>query len=124
MTGVETYVAARPFKGIDLNGASTDFKVGDVVEGVENWPTFRSLKNTRFISLSEKKTSSEKTAPMGSVKETEPVKQKTTEPKTEEKVEVKSSKDKEGEFACDHKGCKKSFSNSRSLNIHKRYHKK
>jgi len=103
------WYATRNFKGIDKNGDPCDYSRGDIVEGVERWPTFSSLKNIEWIT---------DLIPAG-VKKSSSKPKKEKEPETEVEAEVDEQDDPE-EFVCDI--CNKVFKTSRALKVHMRYH--
>jgi hypothetical protein len=133
-TTIHTYKALKFFKGLNLEGKEVDFAPDDIIEGVENWPTFEALKRINWITsvsvLSKPTTKPVVKAEVVAAK-IEPVKEIAVveEKKTEVKVEtvlVKEQDTKEvdlesTEVSCEQ--CSKIFNSKRALSVHiKRAH--
>jgi hypothetical protein len=130
---IHTYKALKFFKGLNLEGKEVDFAPDDIIDGVENWPTFEALKRINWITSVSVIA---KTAPKQAIKapvavEKEPVKEpeKAVEIAIEVKPEVvlvKENKSEETEpetteVSCEK--CNKIFNSKRALSVHiKRAH--
>lgn len=134
----EHWYATRNFKGVTPKGVPCEFTRGEIVEGVENWPTFHSLKNISWITpekpndgnISREKKS---VAPKSQAKVESPTEQakpkevKTKQPqakKTKARVEKKSpdatTVDAPVYFKCEICG-RDDFTSSRAMKVHQRY---
>ena len=49
MSAAECWYDAKKFKGLDEDGETCDYKRGDLVPGVESWPTFNFMRSIGYI---------------------------------------------------------------------------
>lgn len=103
MSAAIQYEAARAFQGVSLEGKPVDFKAGEVVVGVADWPTFGSLSRIGWIVPYKGKVNPP-------VEKTKEVTAEVVPLATENNVAVDES------FACDQ--CDKAYTSSRSLKVH------
>lgn len=133
METITKYKAERFFEGINPKGETQKYAPNDIIEGVENWPTFEALKRIKWISpisvTVQPQVASKKETKKVEEKQPEvdhdPFKEFTKEleemdkkKETEVKIEEVKSEEK---VQCDH--CGKPFDSKRALSVHiKRSH--